>query len=112
MKFTVTGTVSYRERIALPPDALVKVQLVDVSRADAPADVLGKQVVEAGGRQVPFAFEIAYDPATVVSNHSYAVQARIEEGGQLRFINDQHYPVITRGAPREVDLVLKLVGNR
>ena len=46
----VTGTVSYRERIALPPAATIRVQLVDVSRADAPADVLGEQLIEAAGR--------------------------------------------------------------
>src|SRR3712207_9423902 len=32
---TVTGTVLYRERIALPTTAQVNVQLQDVSRADA-----------------------------------------------------------------------------
>jgi len=38
---------------------------------------------------------------------SYAVQARIEIGGALRFVSDQHYPVLTRDAGEEVDLVLK-----
>ncbi len=107
----VTGTVAYRERIALPPTAVVKVQLVDVSRADAKAVVLGEQIIEAKGRQVPFAFEIPYDPAKIEASHSYAVQARIEDAGQLWFINDQRYAVITRGAPTKVDLVLKAVGG-
>jgi uncharacterized lipoprotein YbaY len=39
------------------------------------------------------------------------VQARIEEDGKLRFISDQHYGVITRGAPTHVDMVLKAVGG-
>jgi putative lipoprotein len=108
----VTGTVAYRERIALPPSATITVQLVDVSRADAPAIVLGEQVIQANGRQVPFAFEIAYDQSKIEASHSYAVQARIEDGGQLRFISDQHHAVITRDAPNEVGLVLKAVGSR
>jgi putative lipoprotein len=107
----VTGTVSYRERLALPPGAVLKVQLLDVSRADAPAAVLGEQVITAGGRQVPFAFEIAYDPARIDPRMTYAVSARIEEGGRLRFISDQRHAVITRGAPSQVDLVLKAVGG-
>jgi putative lipoprotein len=107
----VTGTVAYRERIALPPDAVIKVQLVDVSRADAPAIVLGEQVLEARGKQVPFAFVITYDPSKIDERMSYAVQARIEEGGRLRFITDQHYAVITRGAPTNVDLLLRSVGT-
>ena len=109
---TVTGTVAYRERIALPPTAVIKVQLVDVSRADAPAVVLGEQLIEAGGRQVPFAFEIPYDPARIDQRYTYAVQARIENDGQLLFINDQRYAVITRGAPTEVAMMLRAVGGR
>ena len=103
----VTGTVTYRERIALPPSAVIKVQVVDVSRADAPAVVLGEQLIEAAGKQVPFSFAIAYDPAGIDERMSYAVQARIEAGGRLLFISDQRYAVITRDAPGHVDLVLK-----
>ena len=107
----VTATVSYRERTALPPTALIKVQLVDVSCADAPAVVLGEQVLRAEGRQVPFVFVIPYDPATIEASHTYAVQARIEVDGALRFVNDQRYAVLTREAPSHVDIVLKGVGG-
>lgn len=107
---TVTGNVTYRERIALPPSAVVKVQLVDVSRADAPATVVGEQVITAAGRQVPFAFEIAYDPKRIEERFNYAVQVRIEVDGQLRFINDQRYPALTRGAGDRIDLLLRAVG--
>ena len=107
----VTGTVTYLARIALPPTAVIKVQLIDVSRADAPAIVLGEQVIQAGGKQVPFAFEIPYDRAKIEPNHSYAVGARIEDGDKLRFINDQRYAVITRSAPTHVDMVLRPVGG-
>jgi putative lipoprotein len=107
---TVTGSVTYRERIALPPSSVVKVRLVDVSRADAPAIVIGEQVIKTAGRQVPFSFEIAYDPKRIDERFTYAVQARIEdEDGRLRFISDRHYPVLTRGAGRHVDLVLSAV---
>lgn len=107
----VTGTVTYRERIALPPTAVIRVRLVDVSRADAPAIVLGEQIVEVRGKQIPFAFEIPYDPSRIESRHTYAVQARIEVDGRLWFVSDIHYAVITRGAPTHVDLVLKSVGG-
>jgi putative lipoprotein len=110
-KATVTGTVTYLQRVALTPEAVVTVRLVDVSRADAPSILLGEQKITAGGRQVPFAFEIAYDPARIQPQMTYAVQARIEEGGRLRFISDRHYPVITRGAPTHVDMVLTIVGE-
>ena len=107
----VTGTVTYLQRIALPPGAVIKVQLADVSRAGAPAVVLGEQVITAGGRQPPFAFEIPYDPAKIDPRFTYAVQARIENDGKLLFINDQRYAVITRGAPNHVEMVLRAVGG-
>jgi putative lipoprotein len=106
----VTGTLTYRERVALPAAAKIMVKLVDVSRADAPAIVLGERTIEAGGRQVPFAFAIPYDAARIEASHVYAVQARIEVDGSLRFITDQSYPVITRGNPTHVDLVLRTTG--
>jgi putative lipoprotein len=59
---------------------------------------------------VPFSFEIQFDPAKIEANYSYAVQARIEEDGKLRFVSDRHYAVITRGAPTHVDMVLRSVG--
>jgi putative lipoprotein len=107
----VTGTVTDLQRIALPPTAMIRVQLADVSRADAPAVVLGEQVIQAGGKQVPFAFEIPYDPAKINPRFTYAVGARIEDGGKLLFINDQRFAVITRGAPTHVDMVLRPVGG-
>ena len=106
----VTGTVTYLQRIALPPDAMITVQLVDVSRADVPALVLGEQIIRAGGGQVPFEFEIAYDSARIDPRMTYAVSARIEDSGKLLFISDQHCAVITRGAPAHVQMVLKPVG--
>jgi putative lipoprotein len=109
---TVTGSVSYRERIALPPDARVIVRLVDVSKADAPATVLGEQVIATQGLQVPFAYAITYDPRRIDPRFTYAVQARIELGdGRLRFISDTHHPVLTRGAGSSVDLVLVAAGG-
>ena len=108
---SVSGTVTYLQRIALPPTAVIQVRLVDVSLADAPAVVLGEQLIQAGGSQVPFSFEIPYDPARIDPSFSYAIQARIEDGGRLLFINDQHYAVVTRGAPVQLDMVLKPVGG-
>ena len=105
----VTGTVTYREKIALTPDATVTVKLVDISRADAPAVTIGEQVIENPG-QVPISFEIEYDPSAIDQRRTYAVQVRIMEGDKLAFINDTTYSVITRDNPTHVDMVLVKVG--
>lgn len=103
---TVTGTITYPGESALPPDALITVRLVDVSLADAPAEIISEQVITAGGQQPPFAFELTYNPRTFDPRRTYAVQARIESDGQLLYINDTHYGVLTNGAPSHVDMVL------
>lgn len=102
----VTGTVTYRERMALPPTAVIEVTLEDVSRADAAAVVIAEQKITAGGKQVPFSFDLAYDPSTIAANGRYAVRARILNSGHLMFTNTEAYPVITGGKPASADIVV------
>jgi putative lipoprotein len=102
----VTGSVTYRERMALPPTAVITIRLADVSRADAPAEWLAEQAIVAVDTRVPVTFALAYDPARIDAAHSYAVQVRIEDDGRLLFISDTHYPVITRNQPHHVDIVV------
>jgi uncharacterized lipoprotein YbaY len=92
--------VTYLPRIALPPSAIVEVTLADVSRADAAALVLATQRIQAAGRQVPFPFELGFDPAQIDERFTYAVSARISDGGRLLFVSTRRYDVLTRGAPR------------
>lgn len=107
----VTGTVTYRERMALPPDAVFQIQLQDVSLADAPARVIATQRIEQPG-QVPIAFSLAYDPAGIDPVNRYALGARIESDGRLMFINDTHTPVLTHGSGDTVDMVLVRVASQ
>lgn len=92
---SITGSVAYRERIALPDNAVVTVYLQDVSLADAPATVIAKQNFITNGMQVPLEFNLAYDSRKIKASHRYSVSARIEVDGKLRFITDTHYGVIT-----------------
>lgn len=95
---TLEGTVWYRQRSALPEDAVVEVSLLDVSRADAPAVVLAQtQIVPT--TQVPIAFTLHYDAGQIQPGHSYALQAKILLGDTLLFISTEHYGVLTRDAP-------------
>ena len=84
---TVAGEVVYRERIALPPDALLVVELADVSLADAPATVIAKRRIAPAGN-VPIKFEIGFDPKAIQQGRTYALQARITVGERLMFTTD------------------------
>ncbi|GAA4384852.1 YbaY family lipoprotein [Hymenobacter koreensis] len=106
----VAGTLTYRERIALPDDAVIEVELVDMSGGDAQVRVLAQQRWQAAGKQVPFAYRIAYHPDSIQQNRRYGVQARIRYGEpaatQLLFVTDKAYPVLTQSQPSAADLVL------
>jgi uncharacterized lipoprotein YbaY len=110
---TVSGTVSYMQRIALAPGSVVTVQIQDVSRQDVAAEIIGEQVIVIEDQQVPIAFEVPYSTAAIVEGNTYALQARIESpGGQLLFINDTFTPVISDGAPTEgIEMDLVAVGG-
>ncbi|MGX5850007.1 YbaY family lipoprotein [Mesorhizobium sp. PL10] len=104
---TLKGEVMYRERIALPPNAVLSVQLADVSLADAPAAIVGERKVAPAG-QVPIKFEISFDPTVIRANMSYALQARITADDKLLFITDTRYQVDPLSdAPQTI--VLKMV---
>jgi len=111
MVSAITGSVTYRTRKALPPTAKVEVSLQDVSRADAPSEVIGTQVIEAAGKQVPFPFLIPFDPARIDSRHTYAVRATITIDDKRVYTSTRQYPVITRESPRYgVEIEVEPVG--
>jgi uncharacterized lipoprotein YbaY/heat shock protein HslJ len=101
----VSGSATYRERMALPPGAVLEVSLQDVSQADAPAVELGSVRVEDPGNP-PFEFEIPYDHGAIDERLSYSVRATIRVDDTLLFTTDTHYPVLTRGAGDVVELLL------
>jgi uncharacterized lipoprotein YbaY/uncharacterized lipoprotein NlpE involved in copper resistance len=109
-EMNVRATATYRERMALPPEAVLEATLEDISSADVQAELLGSVRIENPGSP-PFHFEFAYDPARIHANHSYAVRARITVQGLLWFTTDQVYPVLTRGHGQEVELLLRRTGG-
>lgn len=105
----VIGTITYMQRIVLPPEAVVRIRLEDISKQDIIAERIGAQIIENPG-QVPIPFEIEYDPAIIDPRHFYAIQARITVDDELWFINTSMYYVITQDNPStNVDVVVDLV---
>lgn len=107
----IEGSVSYRQRIALPPDAVLIIRVQDTARAGARARTLAEQRIELGGRQVPVAFATTIDRDLIGKSARITVSARIERRGKLLFINDKAYPALRNGAPSPVDIQLKQVGS-
>lgn len=102
----ITGTVSYRQNVSLPPDAVVVIHLQDVYLQDAPSPFLAEFKTTVGQRHVPIPFTLKFDPSKIDPNHPYVVEASILVHDQLRFTNDTTYPVLTKGNPTKVDMIL------
>ena len=97
---TLSGSVTYLPRIALPPDAVVHVRLEDVSGADTPAVTLAEETIPTERRQVPIPFELHYDPTRIEPSHRYSLRAEIRDGhGALLWTTDSHLPILGAGAP-------------
>ena len=103
---SVTGTVTYRERLTLTAGATLAVVLRDVSYADAAAPLIASHTITNPGH-VPIQFKVDYNQDDIDPRNTYSVSARIiESDGRLAFTNDTVYDVITRGNPNRVDMLL------
>ncbi len=106
---SVSGAVTYRERLALSEGARLVVEIRDTSYADASAPLIARQTITSPG-QVPIKFNAGYNRDDIDSRNTYSISADIiESDGRLAFTNDTAYDVITRGNPTKVDMLLVLV---
>lgn len=95
---SLTGTVAYRTRQALPAGAVVEVRLVDVSRADPLGEVLARQVMVTKGEQVPLPFSMTYAPGALERGRRHGIQATISIDGRVRFRTTTAHPVPAEAA--------------
>lgn len=102
---TVSGTITYRERMALPEGAVVVVEVHDVSPADAQAPPVARAtIIPTHGVPIPYA--IAVSSASYVDDHPYALSVTILVGDDVLFTSVE--PVVVPAAPADqrADLVL------
>lgn len=78
----LTGMVTYRERMALPPDAELTVTLH--RKTSGGRMLVAEERASTEGRNVPLPFSIAC-PAADSSNMSYELEAAISSGGTALF---------------------------
>lgn len=103
---TITGEVTYRERIALPPNAVLSVQLLDVSLQDVRAPIKAEARIASKG-QVPLRFTLDFDDRIFVPGHTYAISAEISADGQVWFRNTTQYQI----DPAKLDTPLQILVN-
>ncbi|WP_165838964.1 META domain-containing protein [Roseicella frigidaeris] len=101
----IRGSATYLERMALPPGAVLEVALLDISRADAPAETIATVRLPIAG-QVPVGFVLPYDPARLLPRHRYGLRASIEVEGQPLFRTEGVREVSLPGSEAPVELRL------
>ena len=108
---SVRVAATYRERILLTPGHVLNVRIEDVSLADAPARVLAEHTETLDGRGPPYEVTLGVPTSQIDPRHTYAARAEIRTpDGDLRFVTDTRYVVLTQGARAEADIVM--VGAR
>lgn len=106
---SVRGEVTSLERGELHPLARVIIQLHDLSVFAGGQPRLVAETTLEQPRSLPVPFELAYPDESVAVEHDYSLSARIVVGQTVVARTDTLYPVITRGAPDRVQLVLMRV---
>lgn len=107
----VTGTVTYRERIALPQDAKIIVSLEDVSRVDKGAAFVAQQTLRPTA-QVPIPFDLRYIPSSIDRRHRYAVRAAIVDSrDELLWTSTDSYPVLFNEPEQAIAITVQRVTN-
>lgn len=104
----VSGTVTYRERAALPPGAGLRVTLYETRGANAAPAFIAEQTIPKPG-QVPIRFVVAYPPSVIDARAGYSLVARIEVEGSTVLANERPVPVLTLGNPAVVEILVTRV---
>ncbi|HYO54634.1 YbaY family lipoprotein [Archangium sp.] len=105
----VTGSVFYRERIALTPDAVLQVEVVESAPQGGTGPVVGEQTLQSPG-QVPIAFSVPVPSERIRPDATYTVRARITDAERV-FTTPEPVPVLTQGHPSQDVQVRMRVGG-
>lgn len=71
----ITGVLTYRERIALPPQSRAWIELREGATGDGA--VVAEQAIELGGRQVPIPFELSVSRGKLSADRQYSLLGQI-----------------------------------
>ena len=107
---TITGSVWYRERMMVPPDAEISVSLEDVSRMDVSAEVIATTGFAAQGGP-PWDFSLEYNPRKLNDKGRYGLRVRIEVDGRLMFVTTEHIPAFEHDSNTPIKIMVTRAGR-
>jgi putative lipoprotein len=110
---SINGTATFGSAPALPSDAVLIVQLRDLSHdADDPAAVIAEERIPIGGRKAPISFTLKFDPAKATAKIPFAVSASITGHGKLLFVLVKAVTIPDITNPAAVHLALSRASSK
>lgn len=107
---TLSGEVTYVERIALPEGSSLRVKLIDLTAPGTPTRVEAEAPIASPG-QVPLTFTLNFDDRVISSGHQHALVAEISVGLELWFRNAQPHAVEPLAPDGPITIVANFVGR-
>lgn len=100
----VEGFVHYSDTVPIPEDAMLTVELVDMTDIDE-ISVVAEQEIPLPD-VIPATFRIEVMPDQIDQDNLYGIQARVTGGGDVLMITKETYPVLTEGHPDSVSVTV------
>jgi len=102
---TLNGTATlYQAQGNAPTGAMLTIVLREFKAGAATA--IATQSFPVAGKPSPFSFAMTYDPARIDQNLDYTAEASFTVNGQVRYQTTTRYPVLTKGNPMTVSMIL------
>lgn len=98
---TLSGSVTYRERMALGPGCTLRLRLVPMTPGYEKTPLAERTVAIEG--QVPIAFSIDYDASRIEAGSAWGLDAAILRDGEVIFATPQ--PVLLQDAEGQATIL-------
>jgi putative lipoprotein len=103
---TVGGYVAYRQRITMPPEAVLSVRIDEIAQPDAPPVLVSEVRSPIGTRKTPIPFSMKIVSTSINPRSSYVLSGSITVNGELRLATTRSYPVLSPDAPSLINMLL------
>ncbi|HLS48042.1 MAG TPA: YbaY family lipoprotein [Gemmatimonadales bacterium] len=104
----VTVTVFYRERIMVPPNSELTVQVLDVTKSDSASTTVAESKTSISSAP-PYVVRLEVPPELFIDSSRYEARASIlRPDSTTMFRTAAGVPILTRGAADSVELMLRM----
>ncbi len=98
----LTGKVSFVAEDPLPPDAVLRIRIIDTTKPDLPVTVKEEEI--HGLTTSPVEYRVEYHAEDALLTRGLNVEARIAFGGKMRFFNANAYNITINNFTRPLDI--------